>query len=106
LQYRDFVAWQREALSSESLRAQSRYWRQRLAELAPPVFPPPELSRPRRQRFRGDLVRVETPAAIRQAMTPFCRSADVTLFMALLAGFIALLHRYTGERDICVGSGF
>ena len=32
------------------------------------------------------------------------REHGVTLFMMLLAGFKVLLHRYTGSRDIAVGT--
>src|SRR5262249_17811749 len=33
-----------------------------------------------------------------------CRSEGVTLYMALLAGFQAVLYRWTGQPDILVGS--
>ena len=35
---------------------------------------------------------------------PWSQQEGVTLFMALLAGFQVLLSRYSGQRDIVVGS--
>jgi non-ribosomal peptide synthetase component F len=42
----------------------------------------------------------ETVAALRQV----CRSQNATVFVAMLAGFMSLLHMYTGEPDILIGT--
>ncbi|CAM4438231.1 non-ribosomal peptide synthetase [Corallococcus exiguus] len=106
VQYRDFAAWQREALDGPAMKAQLDYWRTRLAG-APEVLPlRTDHPRPRVQTFNGDLLRLELPPALPGALRAFCQQEGVTLFNALFAAFATLLHRYTGEQDLCIGSAF
>jgi syringomycin synthetase protein SyrE len=39
-----------------------------------------------------------------RALERFCAVENATMFMALLAVFQALLHRYSGQDDVCVGT--
>ncbi|MDY7229538.1 non-ribosomal peptide synthetase [Hyalangium rubrum] len=106
VQYRDFAAWQREVLDSPAMKAQLAFWRERLAG-APEVLPlRTDHPRPRVQTFNGDLLRLELPPALPGALRTFCQQEGVTLFNVLFAAFATLLHRYTGERDLCIGSAF
>ncbi|MCP3138287.1 non-ribosomal peptide synthetase [Pyxidicoccus xibeiensis] len=106
VQYGDFAAWQRAALDSPAMKAQLTWWRERLAG-APEVLPlRTDRPRPRVQTFNGDLLRLELPPALPGALRTFCQQEGVTLFNALFAAFATLLHRYTGERDLCIGSAF
>ncbi|WP_158616658.1 non-ribosomal peptide synthetase [Corallococcus sp. CA054B] len=106
VQYRDFAAWQREALDGPAMKAQLDFWRKRLAG-APEVLPlRTDHPRPRVQTFNGDLLRLELPPALPGALRAFCQQEGVTLFNALFAAFATLLHRYTGEQDLCIGSAF
>ena len=106
VQYADFASWQREALGSAAMRAQLAYWLERLEDVPAAVSLPVDRPRPGRQAFRGELVRVETPVNVWRALRLFCQTEGVTPFMTLFAAFVALLHRYSGSEDICVGSGF
>ncbi|MBN9685362.1 MULTISPECIES: non-ribosomal peptide synthetase [unclassified Corallococcus] len=106
VQYRDFAAWQREALDGPAMKTQLDFWRKRLAG-APEVLPlRTDHPRPRVQTFNGDLLRLELPPALPGALRAFCQQEGVTLFNALFAAFATLLHRYTGEQDLCIGSAF
>ncbi|RKH58083.1 amino acid adenylation domain-containing protein [Corallococcus llansteffanensis] len=106
VQYRDFAVWQRTALDSPAMRAQLAFWRERLAG-APEVLPlSTDRPRPRVQSSHGDLLRLELPPALPGALRAFCQREGVTLFNALFAAFATLLHRYTGEQDLCIGSAF
>nr|WP_254330414.1 non-ribosomal peptide synthetase [Corallococcus exiguus] len=106
VQYRDFATWQREALDGPAMKAQLDFWRTRLAG-APEVLPlRTDHPRPRVQTFNGDLLRLELPPALPGALRAFCQQEGVTLFNALFAAFATLLHRYTGEQDLCIGSAF
>ncbi|WP_244227347.1 non-ribosomal peptide synthetase [Corallococcus aberystwythensis] len=106
VQYRDFAAWQREALEGPAMKAQLDFWRKQLAG-APEVLPlRTDHPRPRVQTFNGDLLRLELQPALPGALRAFCQQEGVTLFNALFAAFATLLHRYTGEQDLCIGSAF
>ncbi|WP_158625004.1 non-ribosomal peptide synthetase/type I polyketide synthase [Corallococcus terminator] len=106
VQYRDFAVWQRAALEAPGMKAQLAYWRERLAG-APEVLPlRTDRPRPPVQGFNGDLLRLELPPALPGALRTFCQREGVTLFHALFSAFATLLHRYTGEQDLCIGSAF
>src|SRR4029077_16337945 len=44
------------------------------------------------------------PPSLTEPLRAFSRDHGATLFMTLLAGFQALLHRHTGQTDISVGT--
>ncbi len=64
-------------------------------------------SRARRQGgvYRGASKLFHIEPGLVDALKQLSQRESVTLFMTLLAAFKALLHRYTGETDIIVGSG-
>jgi amino acid adenylation domain-containing protein len=105
VQFGDFAAWQRDWVKGPEAREQLEWWKRRL-EGAPPVLElPGDRPRPAEMSFRGSAHRVRLSAPVFAAADAFSRRRGVTLFMTLFAAFEALLHRYTGETDFCVGSG-
>ena len=56
------------------------------------------------QSARGGGVAFRVPASVNRGLRDLSRREGVTLYMTLLAGFQTLLSRYSGERDIAVGS--
>jgi amino acid adenylation domain-containing protein len=103
-QYVDYARWQRAWLQGAVLDAQMAYWRTHLAGAPPMLKLPTDRPRPRVQSFRGGRVTRTWAAPLATGVRELSRREGVTLFMTLLAGFQALLARYTGERDICVGT--
>ncbi|WP_164014776.1 non-ribosomal peptide synthetase [Pyxidicoccus trucidator] len=104
IQFADFAAWQRRWQGSPAMEASLAYWRRRLSPLPPPVELPTDRPRSRVPSSRGGELRTELPEALRRELKALCRSQGVTLFMALRATFVALLHRYTGLEDVCVAT--
>ena len=104
VQYADFARWQQRWLQGETLEELLAYWRQRLAGLPPALELPTDLPRPARQTFRGASVVAALPPPEVESLESFARDQQATPFMVLLAAFQALLSRYSGERDIAVGS--
>jgi amino acid adenylation domain-containing protein len=104
VQYTDYAVWQRDWLRGEALAQELSYWKQQLAG-APALLPlPTDHPRPLVQSYRGTSRTQLLSEDLTRALKDLCRSADVTLFMGLLAAFQTLLGRYTGQSDICVGS--
>jgi amino acid adenylation domain-containing protein len=104
VQYADYSVWQRQWLRGEVLEAQTAYWRERLQGVRTVLDLPTDRPRPPVQSFRGGHRPVRLPAPVPQALRAVTREGGATLFMALLAGLQAILHRYTGQEDILVGS--
>ena len=104
IQYADFAAWQRNWLSGEVLETQLSYWRKQL-EGAPAVLNlPTDRPRPARQSYRGARQSIDLSLELTQGLKTLSHREGVTLYMTLLAAFQILLHRYTGQDDIVVGS--
>ncbi|HEX2077521.1 MAG TPA: amino acid adenylation domain-containing protein [Longimicrobium sp.] len=103
VQYADFAVWQRAWMEGEGLRKHLDFWKQKLAGIAPLELPA-DHPRPPVQTFNGDQLRVHLPAAVADGLRARAGEEGATLFMALLAGFSALLHRYTGQDDVAVGT--
>lgn len=104
LQYGDYVAWQRERLRGEHLEKLVRYW-QRTLDGAPGILDlPADRLRPAVPTFGGAVHNMVLPARSTAAMGRLAAAQRCTLFMAYLAVFQAMLARYTGRSDICVGT--
>ncbi len=104
IQYADFAAWQRNWLQGEILEEQLQYWRRQLRGAPPVLDIPADRPRPKTQSFRGAYESVEFSPELAESVKAFARREGITLFMALLAGFQALLSRYSGEEQIVVGT--
>ncbi|MFC0003440.1 hybrid non-ribosomal peptide synthetase/type I polyketide synthase [Micromonospora siamensis] len=103
IQYGDYARWQRGRLAdpdSEDV----RYWRGRLAGVAAVLEVPTDRPRPPVQSFHGAaharLLSPETADELRR----FSQARGATLAMTVLAAWKTLLWRWTGQRDICVGT--
>jgi amino acid adenylation domain-containing protein len=103
-QYADFAHWQRASLQGAQLQRQLDYWKQKLGDGSVVLDLPTDRPRPAMQTFRGATQWLRLPEQMRNDLESLSRRQDVTLFMTLLAAFQTLLHRYTGQTDIRVGS--
>ncbi|SMF97571.1 amino acid adenylation domain-containing protein/thioester reductase domain-containing protein [Methylomagnum ishizawai] len=103
IQYGDFAHWQRCWLSGERLERQLAYWRRRLAGAPPLLDLPTDHPRPAVQSGRGAIHLFRLPPGPTERLRGLCRERGATLFAALVAAFDTLLHRYSGQTDLCLG---
>jgi amino acid adenylation domain-containing protein len=103
IQYADFAVWQRQWLQGEILTNQLTYWQQQLNNL-PILELPTDFQRPEQQTFRGAKYTSLLPKSLSEDLKQLSTTAGVTLFMTLLAGFDTLLHWYTNQDNIVVGT--
>ncbi|PYV41966.1 MAG: condensation protein [Acidobacteria bacterium] len=104
IQYADFACWQREWLQGEVLAKQVEYWRKQLSGELPVLNWPRHRPRPADRTFRGAFQPFALPGPLSGALRELSQRAGGTLFMTLLAGFATLLHSYTHQEDILVGT--
>jgi amino acid adenylation domain-containing protein len=102
IQYADFAVWQREYLQGEALRRQLAYWKEHLAGAPAALDLPADHPRPPVQTYRGARHFPRLPAELLGQVKELSRREHTTPFMTLLAGFKALLARYTGQEDVVV----
>jgi amino acid adenylation domain-containing protein len=103
IQYADYAAWQRRWLAGPNLERLLEHWRSQLAS-TPPMDLCSDRPRPVVQSYLGAYQPISIPRATAEALKALGRSEGATPFMVLLAGFQALLCRYTEQEDISVGS--
>ncbi|HEU4595678.1 MAG TPA: amino acid adenylation domain-containing protein [Pyrinomonadaceae bacterium] len=104
IQYADYAAWQRQHLSGENLERQLAYWRQQLGGAPALLELPTDRPRPPVQTYRGATHSFVLPSELTSALKELSRGEGCTLFMTLLAGWQALLSRYSNQREVVVGT--
>ncbi|WNG39137.1 amino acid adenylation domain-containing protein [Archangium violaceum] len=105
LEYADFAAWQRTPAATEREAPHLEYWKRQLADAPHVLELPTDKPRPAVRLEEG--VQTEPrplPAPLTETIRALCRERQVTPFMVLYAAFAALLHRYSGQTDFCVGT--
>jgi amino acid adenylation domain-containing protein/non-ribosomal peptide synthase protein (TIGR01720 family) len=104
IQYVDFAVWQRQYLQGEVMENLLTYWKQKLNGNLPVLQLPMDYPRPAIQTFSGQRKSFFLSKELTRELKVLSRNQDATLFMTLLAGFKVLLHRYSGQEDILIGS--
>jgi len=104
IQFADFAAWQREELSGENLERHLTYWRDRLAGAPFVLEIPTDRPRPPVQTFAGARSYITYPDAVLTALKEVTRRANATMFMTMLAALDVLCWKYSGQRDLVIGT--
>ncbi|WP_219621586.1 non-ribosomal peptide synthetase, partial [Cupriavidus pauculus] len=103
IQYADYAVWQRQWLESGELARQLDYWKAQLGIHHPVLALPTDHPRTAQARYREAVYHFDLPPALVTGLRTLTQVHGASLFMALLAGFQVLLHRYTGEAQIRIG---
>ena len=107
IQYPDYAVWHRQWFQGKVYDSQLAYWKNQFKTLPPPLELPTDHPRPMLQAhkaFRGSKRRLVLTKELTKKLKELCQKEEATLFMVLLSAYQVLLHRYTGEEDIVVGS--
>jgi amino acid adenylation domain-containing protein len=104
IQYSDYARWQRNWLQGEVLQQEVDYWRHELDGV--PTLLDLDTNQPRQLMRKVSSARCEVSLSeeLSNVLREFSRQEGATLFMTLMAGFHALLRRYTGQKDILIGT--
>ncbi|MFA1547955.1 MupA/Atu3671 family FMN-dependent luciferase-like monooxygenase [Actinomadura chokoriensis] len=100
----EFVAAQASYLDSPQGRADEEFWKRRLTGTLPVLDLPCDRPRPSLQTFRGDGRRFTVGPAATARLRALAKDSGATLYTLLACAYQVLLHRYTGQTDILVGS--
>jgi fengycin family lipopeptide synthetase D len=104
IQYKDYARWQNTPRRQAVLKAQEEYWLRLFKDGIPMLENFTDYPRPAVQDFSGDLIRMEFAEELTRKINRLVLSSGVTLYMLLLAVYNILLFKYTGCRDILVGT--
>lgn len=104
IQYADFATWQKDWLGSDGFEDQLAYWKQHLGNELPALEIPTDFPRNKNRASFGSIESLLLPQPLSRAIRALCQREDVTQFMVFLSAFNVLLHRYSGQDNILIGS--
>ncbi|MEO3854081.1 amino acid adenylation domain-containing protein [Acrocarpospora sp. B8E8] len=103
VQYADYAAWQRTRMSGALLERELAYWHEQL-DGVPALELPTDRPRPAVRDWAGGKTEFHVPAEVAERLRQVGRERQATLFMVVLTAFQLLLSRYSGQRDIAIGT--
>ncbi|MCZ8518252.1 MULTISPECIES: non-ribosomal peptide synthetase [Paenibacillus] len=104
IQYKDYAAWQQSGAQSEQRRRQEAYWLKEMSGELPVLDMPTDYARPAVRSFQGKALPFTIDGVRSERLRQLASETGTTLHMVLLALYTALLHKYTGQEDIIVGT--
>ncbi|MEE4562233.1 condensation domain-containing protein [Paenibacillus polymyxa] len=104
IQYKDYSEWYKKILEHESVSILEEYWKEQLLPESAPLDL--SIAKPRKEikAFQGDKILTILSINQMKKIESVCQKEKITLYMFLLTALNILLHKYSGERDITVGS--
>lgn len=100
--YSDYVCWQQRLLETDGERLWA-YWHSQLNGELPILDLPVDYPRPSQQSLNGISQEITISTALTQQLKRAARENGCTLYVVLLAAYLVLLHRYSGQDEIIVG---
>lgn len=102
--YDDFVGWQDSYLESAAGLAASEYWLALLGGDLPQLALPADRRRPPVQTFAGARHAFTLGDELSAGLASLAAAEGTSMYTLLMAAFQVLLHRWTGQPDVLVGS--
>jgi NRPS condensation-like uncharacterized protein len=103
-QYSDYVTWRNRKSVAATAKKQSEFWRDYLDGELPILELPSDRARPDSASYRGSICKKTMPRSTFDAVVALARSQGATPYAAFLALLKIVLHRYTGQSDLIVGT--
>ncbi|QQD80611.1 amino acid adenylation domain-containing protein [Bacillus siamensis] len=104
IQYKDYACWQLEQQKSKKMKKQEAYWLNVYNREIPLLNMPTDYGRPIEPSHEGALLDFKIKNELYRSLTEIAEQTGSTLYMVLLAAYTILLSKYTGQKDILVGT--
>ena len=104
IQYKDYAVWKQNEEEQAKLEIQESYWLDKFSGELPKLELPSFKPRPSVKTYNGTTVLHHFSKDFTEELQQFSEREGVTLFMSLVAGINGLFYRYTGNRDIILGT--
>ena len=102
--YSEFVRWQSELLESNAGATLWDYWRTVLGGELPVLALPTDRPRPPVQTRAGASLPFQLPEPLSRALRELARHEGATLYTVILAAFELLLHRFSAQHELVLGT--
>jgi amino acid adenylation domain-containing protein len=104
IQYKDYSEWQNRLIASGKIKKQEEYWLNRFKEPTATLDLPFVSPYPEEVNFKGDGIWIDLGEALSKKTRELVKETNTTLYMVLQAILILLLWKYTGQKQIVIGS--
>jgi amino acid adenylation domain-containing protein len=104
IQYRDYSNWQLEQRQDGVFSTSKKYWLEQLSGGLPQINLPSDRQRPNLKSYNGESLTTFLSRETTGRLKAYAQKNNGSLFIGLLASFKALLYRYTGQRDLIIGT--
>lgn len=104
VQYADYALWQRQLLSGDKLQGHLDYWLQQLDDAPAVLELPTDRPRPPEPSYRGQWRATQLTSDLRDQLQSLAQQSGCTMFMLTFAAFATLLHKYSGEDELVIGT--
>ncbi|TVX94714.1 non-ribosomal peptide synthetase, partial [Paenibacillus agilis] len=104
IQYKDYAVWQQSDEQKAQLAKQEAYWLDMFRGELPVLELPTDYPRPAMQSYEGRTLQLFMDGEKSEGLKRLAAENGATLYMVLLAGYTVLLHKYTGQEDVVVGT--
>jgi amino acid adenylation domain-containing protein len=104
IQYPDYANWQRQLMQEEKVAADLIFWKEKLDGVPPLLQVPSDYKRPPIQQYLGRSVTIYIEDDVVAQLRSIGSKQGASLYIVLVAAFKVMLHRYSGENDIVIGT--
>ncbi len=104
INYKDYAVWEKEYLTSEHVQKQKQYWLDRFSDEIAVLNLPTDYKRPKQPSYEGERIKFQLSVDVKKEIDKLSQKTKATSYMILLAAYNILLHKYTGQQDVVVGS--
>ena len=104
IQYKDYAEWLLDPQQIKGLAESEKYWINQFSGHLPVLELPAYRQRPQVKTYNGASYTHQYDQKFTTKLHDFARQNKVSLFMLLMSGINALFSKYTGAKDIILGT--
>lgn len=104
VQFKDYCIWQSKFRETNNYKKQEHYWLELFKGELPTLQLPLDFVRPELKSFEGDRVKYTLSSDLAADIREAASNGNATVHMFLMTAFYVLLHKYTGQEDMIVGT--
>lgn len=104
LDYKDFAVWENQQMQTNSYQVSKDFWVNQFQGDLPVLTMPTTYPRPTKQSFEGDNYLFCFNTNLYQQVMKFAKENNLTPYIVLLSAYYILLSKYSGQKDIIVGT--
>ena len=104
IQYKDYAFWQQSNINSQKKNEDRQYWLDKLSGSLPHLDLPKQKNRPKLKTYNGHTLAAYLSLETGKKLKSFCTEKQGSLFMGAISAWYVLLHKYTSNKDIILGT--